>query len=607
MATNGTIRLYPDDYLYTFRYEWEVTATDPYLAQSTITWRVYFNAGSNGKFTDKYATGSITFDSVKQQWSAYITTDGTIGKDYLLHTGTFTIQHNPDGTKNDMYWLAIVAYNGGSDSETGTVSLPTITRWATISSITPSSWNDETNPTIQYTNPSGSSVTSLQICIKRGSTVIADYRDMNKDGYAYTLTLTDTERSRLRAQYTTTSTTLSFTFTVRTIIGGTQFTNSVSKNCNLINAWPLLSPTVVDTNPTTKALTGDDNTLIKYHSRASYTMNAQARKGATIKQLIATNGSVTHTTETGVFEGVEAEEFEFSVKDSRGATFQYPVTKAFVHYIPLTAQLGIGLLTGSGTIEFNLQGKYFKGKFGTHTKAKTNSFIVSYATRDADTPESTGDTWKTATATSPSVDDNNNYTYSYVVQGLDSTKQYTLKIRVSDSLTSHELSVPIQAIPVFDWGKTDFRFNVPVYMKDVPLDYVVEQYQTPVYYIDSSNNQVEASSHNNWKVRKWSSGLVECWCNIVISTKVATAWGGLYTSGRLDTTNLLLPVTFVGVPTTSVTMAASYVGGLIMSTGSSSIPVSSTSTGTYEIARGSSGGTNSYYYTLHYNVKGYWQ
>ena len=70
--------------------------------------------------------------------------------------------------------------------------------------------------------------------------------------------------------------------------------------------------------------------------------------------------------------------------------------------------------------------------------------------------------WTTKTL-DPTVDTDNNYTGSFTVTGLEYDKRYRFVVRVVDELvTSAETSGIVAAEPLFDWGKEDFKFYIPV-------------------------------------------------------------------------------------------------------------------------------------------------
>ena len=50
--------------------------------------------------------------------------------------------------------------------------------------------------------------------------------------------------------------------------------------------------------------------------------------------------------------------------------------------------------------------------------------------------------------------------------GLDYTKTYNIKVRAIDKITTaYPPEQSMMAKPIFDWGKNDFNFNVPVHIE----------------------------------------------------------------------------------------------------------------------------------------------
>ena len=113
-------------------------------------------------------------------------------------TGTITITHNADGTAGNVgFQLNGSVYTNRTNSYTGSISLTRIPRQANLTSAP--DFNDEANPTINYSNPAGNSVSSLDACISlTGSRDDVGYRAVSKTGTSYTFNLTEAERNVLR-------------------------------------------------------------------------------------------------------------------------------------------------------------------------------------------------------------------------------------------------------------------------------------------------------------------------------------------------------------------------------------------------------------------------
>lgn len=116
---------------------------------------------------------------------------------------------------------------------------------------------------------------------------------------------------------------------------------------------------------------------------------------------------------------------------------------------------------------------------------------------------------------------------------------------------------------------------------------------------------IETGESGIWTYRKWQSGIAECWGKKAVSATINTAWGALYTSGALSGTNVTFPFTFSEVPVVNVSCYNNGAGVFIMAAGTWS-PPSTTSTGTYELARGTAS-SSSASYGLNYHVVGRWK
>ena len=116
---------------------------------------------------------------------------------------------------------------------------------------------------------------------------------------------------------------------------------------------------------------------------------------------------------------------------------------------------------------------------------------------------------------------------------------------------------------------------------------------------------IEQGESGGWTYRKWNSGIAECWCKKSIATTITTAWGSLYTSGGLTSSNLTFPFTFSEIPVVNVSTSSNGAGCFVISSGSWG-STSTTSTGIYELVRGTSS-ASAQTYVLNYQVTGNWK
>lgn len=215
------------------------------------------------------------------------------GNNYGTKTtsGTITATHNSDGTLRGYTKAIWTKDKSGSyipndnSVETDWTDLTSIPRGATL--LTAPNFNDTQNPTITYSNPAGTSVSSLQACISfNGSNDDVPYRDIPKNGTSYTFNLTQAERNTL-INGITSGNSRTIKFYVRTIIGGSTLYSSKDVVFSLVDANPTIaSITYDDTNPTTYALTNNNQIIIQNQSTLNFNLsNLSAKKNATLTTI----------------------------------------------------------------------------------------------------------------------------------------------------------------------------------------------------------------------------------------------------------------------------------------------------------------------------------
>lgn len=377
----------------------------------------------------------------------------------VLASGTHVISHTANGSKTFTAYLEAGIYNWSPrNSATSNFTLDAIPRAAVLKSV-PSKFYDDENPTITYSNPAGNSVTSLQACISLdGTNADIAYRDVSKTGTSYTFPLTTAERNVLRAA-TTGKNSRSVQFKLRTTIGSTVDSDIEYTTFEIRNPKPTISPEFEDVNDITFALTGDRSKLIRYHSNVKVTIGATAAYGASITDKEVTCGS-TKLTADGIIYCVTTNKFIIKVADSRGNTSEYtdPYSN-FVNYIKPTCNLSNNMPDGEGNYTLKVTGNYFAGYFGK----QNNALNVYYRYKVAGTEwNSANQEWTLI----PAYVDGNMYTATASIKLADYTAPYVFQAYAKDVLNT-TINSPaertIKATPVFDWGASDFKFNVPVY------------------------------------------------------------------------------------------------------------------------------------------------
>ena len=261
------------------------------------------------------------------------------------------IYHDADGNKTitialDMTLATIGGVGGHGASIVGSqqISLTSIPRRATITEA-PNFFDNE-KPTIKYSNPAGSNVTSLRACITLDgsnenvdASVAVAYRDLPPNGTSYTFN-DITAEELYKIQYATTGgNSRKVWFKIKTVIGDYVGNHQVERTFTISNPNPTFSPVISDNDSTMFNLTGNPKMLVKYYSDAKITPNATAVKGASLETVKVTCNGKAMT--NSIIENVESDTFVFYAKDNRGNETTKIVTPSdglysFVNYIKLS-------------------------------------------------------------------------------------------------------------------------------------------------------------------------------------------------------------------------------------------------------------------------------
>ena len=257
----------------------QVKKTSNTTQSTTGTWTGYLNInGDNRSF-------SIRKDVNKNAW-------------VTLSSFTITKSHNSDGTGSCYISGKIQGPAGTSQANSivsgnATVTLDKIDRYATIMSAT--NFTDIQNPTIQYSNPAGTNVSSLQACISlNGNNAEVPYREISKTGTSYTFNLTEAERNTLR-QAIPNSNTLQVWFYVKTVLGGSIFYSRIQATMTIVNANPTFSVAYLDTNSNTVNITNNNQQIIQNNSTLQINISSASAKKYSMLQSasIKVNGTTT--------------------------------------------------------------------------------------------------------------------------------------------------------------------------------------------------------------------------------------------------------------------------------------------------------------------------
>ena len=516
MATSGIVKTNVKYGSY-FWVKWEIKGSqDIANNRTTIAWSCGLHPEEQ-YYDNAVKMNAVTINGTKV-YSGGTYSDITDYKDRTFDSGTLTIPHNSDGSKN--FTISAVSGwiygNGDYYGEAKSFTLPTIPR---ASSVSCSTANIGSNATITINRASTSFTHTLTYSFGDLTGTIATKTSSTNISW----TIPTTFYGQIPNSKSGTGTITCQTYKGSTLIGSksTTFTATVSESASK----PTLSPTVSDSNSTTTALTGDSSKFIKYYSNAAVATGAQARNSATLKSYKITCGAKSLTTTSGTINAVESGSFTFSATDSRGYTTSQTVTKTLIKYVKLTCSMNASAASTSGVAELKISGNYWNGNFG----ATGNTLTIQYRYKKQ------GGIYSDWIDSSASVDKSNHtYSTTVTISGLNYLNAYTFQARAIDKLaTVKSTEQTRKTVPVFDWGAEDFNFNVPVSFSAGLAN--ITQLGIADYIVEQNMFSVTENGYTCYKrYRVWNSGLIENWLMIEYNTAVpiTTAWGSIFRSAE---------------------------------------------------------------------------
>ena len=218
---------------------------------------------------------------------------------------------------------------------------------------------------------------------------------------------------------------------------------------------PEVEGTVVDDNPYTFALTGNNKKLVKFFSKALCTIKASGKNSATIRDVQIGNTVLNAGDNTLLIDKVETTSIVFSAIDSRGFRGSYTDENvSLVPYIQLTNQATCKRTDPtSGKAVLTFAGDWFNDSFGKESNSLTLQYQIGGGAV-VDVPYS--------------PDNTDRYAAKVTLEGLDYNQSHTITVTVKDKLyTAEKVLVVQKGIPAFDWSENDFAFHVPVTVPQV--------------------------------------------------------------------------------------------------------------------------------------------
>lgn len=462
-----------------WRISWEIIEQNESSHTSTIRWNISMVDGAAymGDFF-------LAIDGIKQMmWSD----NYTVAANYAvrveeienLYTGTYRVAHDSDGnakfTFNFIYHVDSINNEYVIDAPFNLKPFPRI---ATVSSTSAYLGEDIT---ITINKKSTNAIFTYSLAYTFG--------ELNGDIVSNTTanTITFTLPSSFYAQMIDTANKSGAIICTTYRNGIAEGTSTAAFNAmiNPDSNKPILTPVVKDIKAETLALTGDENTVVRTESMVEYAFNAVALNGATITEYTITCGNKKITgMDVGAIQNVESGTFIFTVIDSRGFKVEKTIEKNLINYIKPTCNQSVKINLaddGSGAeARIIISGKCYKGSFGLANNT------IKVELRHTQLDGTMGD-WVDLTPLIPELHNDNTYDLEFVVSGLSYSKEYTFQSRLTDTLNYvQSAQYTSRVLPVYDWSKEDFNFNVPVKMSG----------DTVLRYNEEAHNVVLSADNN---------------------------------------------------------------------------------------------------------------
>lgn len=463
---------------YQFKLEVIENYTDKVNNKSNVTINHYGRGLANWRFSQHSSPKSnINADgTLKKQ-----TTVSAInyGGYQLIGTWTGDIEHEDDGSKtlsvavNFNPVTSSYSYLPANNTISGSVVLTKIPRATTCPSL---SGDIESTYTIAL-NPAVSTFShSLYVSFGTKTGYINASGNLQSTEYKFTnpninFTIPSSFYSQFTGKNGTGTLTLK-TYDGTTLIGSSEAT--LTANCLESRCRPSISGTLVDSNSTTTALTGNANKIVRGYSTAKLTLNIKASTSNSDTNSTVSTRNVEGTSFTGnVVSIIKAQKKSYivNVTNSRGFTTPETIsaTGNLIEYFKPNMNVDFARIDQtSSTVKLTYSGTFFNQSFGSVQNSITLKWYYRLAT-DNDwllggtiTPTLNGNEITEATITC-----GNNFTYN---------QNYRFKLEAVDKLDNGNVEQPVIAgIPNYSHGKDWFQHHTDFYFKsgNEVLDYEV--------------------------------------------------------------------------------------------------------------------------------------
>ena len=497
-------------------FNWSIKSQNVASNQTTINWSLV----GSGSYTYGWVTCGnfkVTIDGKQVYFSA---SRVNVYSGTVVASGTYTFTHDNSGNKSfSAYAEAGIYYVAVNCSGSGSWSLPSIARNATITKAP--NFNDTQNPTINYSNPAGNNVTSLQACISlTGSASDVAYRDISKTGTSYTFNLTESERNVLRQATTGKSRTVYFY--IKTIINGTTLYNSYGVTFSIVNGNPIINTlSYKDNNSSTVAITGNNQKIIQNQSLLQLTISGvSAQKYASISKVEYSINSykvdITNSYQSPVNIGTINYSSNFdlivTVTDSRGFT-----TSKSINIQMLAWKLPYANINMARQSNFYAETDITINAYCSSVDNKNSVNIKYQYKKTSESNYSALINIANNQTTTASFDNSYDYDFKFIVSDLFGSTTYNMVLAKGIPLMFFDRNLNSVGINCFPSKANDFALN--------------------------GSSIIESGSNANGNYVKYADGTMICYLNIEVTDQALNnAYGAnLYQGSRTWT----YPVQFI--------------------------------------------------------------
>lgn len=447
-----------DDPVGSFRVDWELKSQNIAENYSVVSFKIYPSGLPMSELGYGGATPvTLYIDEVPIKQYLFSFSDSV---EYYTHT----FYHNSYGQRYFSVGLTYTSYgkdnlSGGSNGGGGLVwGLLGIPQGARIKSV-PVAFNDEENPVITCYSYEANSTAIITTNTNQDNLdiIVSHPLPVSRELLTYTFELTEEERDALRLVCKN-SNSKKLYFGTYCVSGGQVVYTHKETTFSVINANPIATGTVKDINPATLALTGDENTLIRFASTAAVSAQFTAIKQAVISGYWIEHNSNIFPETYHEFERVEGNIFAFHITDSRGNTNESFVQCPTIEYTKLTCNIDTTEKPDTdGVMNLKCSGNFYNDTFGYTASATMNTLQIQYRYKKQ------GGTYTEWADLDFTINDDNTYNAETVLSGFVYTDTYVFQCRAIDKLYDvQSVEYAAKSLPIFHWGEDDFVFEVPV-------------------------------------------------------------------------------------------------------------------------------------------------